>query len=212
MTAKTIKLVPDERRAERERKDAERGIHRCGVTNGIGQPCASVVAVLGNMCLRHDPARIAEREAAERAEQAELSRREFEAKGRRLEEKVRLESGVQVFERRLQSLRQDDFMLRQAIDGKRAQLVELEHKREAESAEVVSAAGELLAVARRYLAQAAESMNREDCDLAIRCAEALTNHSRESRLVLLAKAAPKVKSAPKGSGRGVNPYDDDIIV
>jgi len=174
-----------EKRAER---DAERGIGRCGVLNGIGNPCQAVVSP-GGMCFRHDPARVAERDEYERIAYEK-------AVTEVVHRKAEIERGIANLEARqramhlnteklFHSLEAERRDLERRVASARAELLRLENDVRQAQSNVVAAAGELLTRAKLYIAQMSNGMSEQACDLAIRCAEALTNHSRERRLLSL---------------------------
>jgi len=66
----------------------------------------------------------------------------------------------------------------------RAELVQIRRERDREIAasKCITVARQLLEHARAYLALPVDRMTPEQCELTIRCAEALTSHAREQRI------------------------------
>jgi hypothetical protein len=160
-----------EKAATRARNDAERGIRRCGALTKSGT-CKLIALPDRQSCFHHDPAQAAEvqRRQAERDE----AEKNLGLK-KRVEQIRQLHASVEQ-RARLLDAREREIKRREA---------EFEHKREAAQAAALQEANgvvdALLARAQQLLAQ--ESASPETCDLMIRCAEALTNHSREQRML-----------------------------
>jgi len=166
--------------AERIRSDAERGIRRCGVTTLANRPCPRIAMLGGSTCPQHDPAQIAERSKAS-ADYVATKRREHEVWA--VKRKVELESGLAGVQARHNALIQDDIALRRSVRDLRAELAELKRERESAAKQLDTVAAELLALARAFVSSGAgAAFTAERCDLAIRYADALTNHARERRL------------------------------
>jgi len=172
-------LAHSERKAaERARSDAERGIRRCGVTTLANRPCPRIAMQGGTTCPQHDP--------AQQAARAQASIDHYAAKKREHEiwavkRKVELACGLAALQTRHNALIQDDMALRRSVRDLRAELEGLKRERDA-APKPLDAAAELLELARAFISSDAGAFTTERCDLAIRYADALTNHAREKRL------------------------------
>jgi len=165
--------------AERVLCDAERGIRRCGAMTLTNRPCPRIAMQGKGTCAQHDPAQQEARAQASVEHAAKKTREHQDWCNRR---KVELESGLAALQSRHNALVHDDLALRRSVRDLRAEIERLKRERDAEAKQVDTVAAELLQHARGYLAQSVERITPEQCDLMVRCVEALTRHSREQRL------------------------------
>jgi hypothetical protein len=168
------------REAERIRSDAERGVRRCGVITLQNRPCHRIAMQGKPTCPHHEPGR---QESLKQAtiDYVAAKRREHEVWA--VKRKVELEHGLAGLQARHNALVQDDINLRREVRDTRDTLARLRRMRDETSAQLDTVAAELLELARAFVSSGAgAAFTAERCDLAIRYADALTNHAREKRL------------------------------
>jgi len=166
--------------AERVLSDAERGIRRCGAMTLTNRPCPRIAMQGKGTCAQHDPA---QQEARAQASVEHAAKKTREHQDWCNQRKVELESGLAALQSRHNALVHDDLALRRSVRDLRAELAGLQRDREAVRSQIDIVAGELLALARAFLSSRdGPAFTAERCDLAIRYADALTNHARERRL------------------------------
>jgi hypothetical protein len=166
--------------AERARSDAERGIRRCGVTTLANRPCPRIAMQGGTTCPQHDPAQQAARAQAS-VDHYAAKKREHEVWA--VKRKVELECGLAALQTRHNALIQDDMALRRSVRDLRVELAGLKRQRTDAAKQLDTVAAELLDLARAFVSSGTgAAFTAERCDLAIRYADALTNHARERRL------------------------------
>jgi chromosome segregation ATPase len=127
----------------------------------------------------HDPVQQAARAQATLEHQA-AKKREHAAWAER--RKSELTTGLAALQTRHNALVQDDMALRRSVRDLRTELAGLKRDRDAAAKQLDTVAAELLARVRAFLSQGAEPFTAEHCELAIRYADALTKHARETRL------------------------------
>jgi hypothetical protein len=168
------------REAERIRSDAERGVRRCGVITLQNRPCHRIAMQGKPTCPHHEPGR---QDALKQASIDYVAAKKREHEVWAAKRKVELEHGLAALQARHNALTQDDLTLRREVRDARAELAKLKRERADATKQLDTVAAELLELARAFVSSGAgAAFTAERCDLAIRYADALTNHAREKRL------------------------------